>query len=161
MSAPYLTKWSEDRVLAYFWTMVHADADRIALLKQISGVKIERPDDWDRAAQRAMAPPQTRATTICFSCFTGDRRLYWHHVIAIQHGGSTHLQNLVPICLKCHAMVHPWLDVSGPSEERRRRTGNWTRVGDMIVKMAEEGTDLHEAAKEAHAESQTPRVPRV
>lgn len=104
MSQPYLTTWSEERVLAYFWTMVHADADRVALLKQISGVAIERPDDWDRAGERAAATPKTRATTICFSCFTGDRRLYWHHVIAIQHGGSTCLRNLVPICLRCHAL---------------------------------------------------------
>lgn len=159
MSAPYLTKWSEDRVLAYFWTMVQAGADRIALLKQISAVAIERPEDWDRAEQRAAATPKTRAA-VCFGCLTGERRLYWHHVIAVQHGGCTRLLNLVSICLACHAKVHPWLDVSRPFEERRG-VGGWVRVGEMIVQMHDEGVNLNDAAKEAHAESQAPRVPRV
>lgn len=155
----YTSTWSEERVLAYFWMMVHADADRIALMKQLSAVAIARPDDWDRAAQRAMAPPTTRATTICFSCFTGDRRLYWHHIIAIQHGGSTRLQNLVPICLNCHAMVHPWLDASRPGE--RRRTSYWKPVGDMIVTLENEGPDIHEAQPDTSAEPATPRVSAV
>lgn len=160
MSAAYLTKWPEERVLAYFWMMVHADADRLALLKQLTAVAIERPADWDRAGQRAAATPMTRASAICFSCLTGDRRLYWHHIIAIQHGGSTCINNLVSICLACHARVHPWLNAEQPNQERRR-TGNWVRVGDMIRRMGNDGADLNEAATEAHAESQAPRVPAV
>lgn len=157
MSAPHVTSWSEDRVLDYFWMMVNADADRLALLKQISAVALQRPDDWDRAAERAAATPKRRADT-CFSCLTGDRRLYWHHVIAIQHGGSTCAMNLVPICLRCHATVHPWLDISRPSEEARR-TGYWKQVGDMIVRL--EDVNLYDAAKEAFAEPKASRVPPV
>lgn len=159
MSVVYVATWTEDQVLGYFWTMVNAGADRMALLKQLSPVVIQRPDDWDRADQRAAATPKGRADT-CFSCLTGDRRLYWHHVLAIQHGGSTRYQNLVPICLKCHAHIHPWLDVSRPFEERRG-VGGWTRIGEMLTRMTKEDGPLNDAAEETSAEPTAPRVPRV
>jgi len=154
----YTTTWSEARVLDYFWMMVNADADRIALLQQLAGVAVQRPPDWDRAAERAAPTPRGKAS-ICFSCFTGDRRLYWHHVIAIQHGGSTWPQNFVPICLACHARIHPWLDTSHPERERRG-VSSWTRVGDMIVAACEE-TILREETTTADQPAAAPSVRSV
>jgi hypothetical protein len=29
-----------------------------------------------------------------------------HHVVPWEHGGSTDLDNLVPLCSKCHHLVH-------------------------------------------------------
>lgn len=153
MSRVYTTSWSQARVLDYFWMMVREGADRIALLKQVSAVAIQRPSDWDRAAARAATTPKTRVD-LCFACLTGDRRLYWHHIIAIQYGGSTTIQNLVAVCLSCHARIHPWLDVSRPHEERRG-TGGWTRVGAMIIKTDE---TLHETTKDTDTELPAPKI---
>lgn len=124
MSAVYLSSWSEDRILAYFWTMVREGVDRLELLQQLATVAVRRPPSWDRRAIRAVADhgiyPQ-----MCFYCCTGDRNLYWHHVIEVQHGGSNDRLNLVAICLRCHATVHPWLD--GTRDDQRHTT--WVRVG--------------------------------
>lgn len=123
----YVTKWPEDRVLDYFRTMVAVGVDRIALLQQLSAVVIQRPDDWDQVDVRR----QTRRPFLrfwdCFGCLARDRKLYFHHVIWVAHGGSAIIDNLVPICLKCHARIHPWL----PSERAGELLGGWHSIASI------------------------------
>jgi hypothetical protein len=125
MKTVSLTTWDQARVLAYFWTMVRTDCDRLALLRQLSAVAIHRPQEWDRAAVRAEELPSPPVE--CFVCKVRDRRIHWHHVIQVQHGGSSEMVNLVGLCGRCHARVHPWLvDALTP----RRR---WIRVRELIA----------------------------
>lgn len=137
----YVAQWPEESILAYFWEMVREDADRLALLEQLATVAVQRPDDWSPEAIRQehdAAKYDGGQAERCFCCRTGDRRLYWHHVIAIQHGGSNSGHNTVPVCLRCHGTVHPWLNANKPDRKR----GGWSSVADL---MAEAGQLLRAA----------------
>lgn len=127
-----ISAWPEDRILAYFWTMVREDADRLELLSQIAVVAVRRDEDWSREQIREEHDATKRhASTVrqCFCCRTGDRRLYWHHVIAIQHGGSNALHNKVAICLRCHATVHPWLE---DKADPRPKRSSWMSMHELL-----------------------------
>jgi hypothetical protein len=141
----YTTRWDEDMVLAYFWEAAREwDVDRIALLKQIADVRLERPSDWDRRAIRAqldMLRDQWRGNQpkspifqvdmeACFACLNKERRLYWHHVVTVQHGGSSQPRNIVPLCHVHHQAVHPFLPDSNSVENRY----GWTQVGHMATR---------------------------
>lgn len=128
----HLTGWPEDRVLDYFWVMSRdADVDRIALLRQVSGVGLERPSDWDMrwVRQAAEGVKLTLTAEQCFACRSAERWTYWHHIIQVQHGGSSRPRNLVAICHRCHQAVHPWLP---PASSRENRYG-WTSMNDWAV----------------------------
>jgi len=109
----YLTRWSEDHVLAYFWQMVRAGADRVALLEQLNTVAIRRPKGWSKVDARKV---HHAYPTSCFCCLNGDRKLYWHHIISVDHGGGNAVRNLVALCLRCHARIHPWMPSDRPGE---------------------------------------------
>lgn len=64
----------------------------------------------------------------CFTCRSGERHLYWHHVLQVQHGGSNHPRNFVRICALCHKRVHPWLPMPDTMENRR----GWVLIGDYM-----------------------------
>lgn len=123
------TTWSEDRVLDYFWTVARdAHVDRLELLGQIAAVRLARPSEWDEKAIRIAMGGVTRrkfrgsvvtlAGERCFACRTEARRVYWHHVIQVQHGGSNTPRNLVSLCHRCHRDVHPWLPAGTTIENR-------------------------------------------
>jgi hypothetical protein len=117
----HVTKWDEQRVLDYFYQMARSsDVDRIALLKQISDVAINRPSDWDGGVIREEARKAQRRLwgSRCFSCRTEARKVYWHHVIQVQHGGSNTPRNQVLLCARCHREIHPWLDKPTTIENR-------------------------------------------
>jgi hypothetical protein len=111
----YLSKWPEERILEYFRYMTRQDADRLALLQQLAVVAVERPDEWSPLAVRQEHE-------------ASDRRLYWHHIVAIQHGGSNAWDNLVPICKRCHAAIHPWMD--GEGQDKRRTS--WRSIAAIV-----------------------------
>lgn len=121
-SVLYVATWPEESILAYFWDSVRAGTDRTALLRQLAPVVVKRPPEWSSADVRLEHEQgkHPRQPDRCFACRTGDRRLYWHHIIAIQHGGSNDDHNQVAICLRCHADVHPWLEPNDPNQRRRR-----------------------------------------
>lgn len=119
----------EYRLLDIFWWKVREGEDRLALLLAFSTLTIERPADWDRASIRATANQHRLTTNGCFGCGTHDRRLYWHHVIQIQNGGSNYVRNRVAICLRCHATIHPWLPESRPGEQLH---GEWWSLSDVL-----------------------------
>lgn len=43
----------------------------------------------------------------CFVC--GEKAEARHHIIELQHGATNAKKNVIPICHRCHAKVHPWL----------------------------------------------------
>lgn len=133
----YLTRLSEDEVLEYFWRMASAGTERVALLKQLSDVSLMRPSDWDFDAIRQGLTGRHAGVTLfadaCFGCRSSERRLYWHHIIQVQHGGSNNPRNLVAICHACHQSIHPWL-VPPTSLENRR---GWTWIGDWAARVKE------------------------
>lgn len=129
---PTVTKWDEDRVLDYFWLMASERGDRLDLLKQLGAVQLERPSEWDAASVRqAIAGVRITLTADsgCFTCLSQERRIHWHHVIWVTHGGSNNPRNLVPLCHRCHRELHPWLDEPTSREQR----WGWTAIGDMAA----------------------------
>ncbi len=132
---PYVTTWSETQVLDYFWLAVRDDTDRILLLRQLATVKLERPSEWDRwFVRQAMSGVRLLITgDFCFVCRSSERKLYWHHVIAVAHGGSSQPRNLVRLCQSCHRNVHPWLDAPTTLEN----VHGWTKVSDLAKPVIE------------------------
>jgi hypothetical protein len=129
----YTTRLSEDEVLSYFHTMAREpDVDRLALLQQLATVRLERPSDWDFwAVRQAMAGVRITLTgERCFACRTEARKIYWHHVVQVQHGGSNSPHNLQPLCHRCHRTVHPWLPEPTTLENRH----GWSHIGDFAVR---------------------------
>ena len=47
----------------------------------------------------------------CFLCYQ-KARLVRHHVVWLSNGGGNEKQNIVLLCEKCHAEIHPWLKAS-------------------------------------------------
>lgn len=45
---------------------------------------------------------------ICFVC--GKDAECRHHIIQLQHGGRNMHDNVVGLCNRCHAEIHPWLN---------------------------------------------------
>jgi hypothetical protein len=136
----YLSPVPEEQVLANFWQMVGDGGDRIQLLRLLTTVAIRRPPDWSKESAREVFYPYPAN---CFCCLSAERKLYWHHVITVNNGGSKRRQNLVAICLRCHAAVHPWLPADRPGE----RLGAFETVHDLIdeVRRALPRTDKESA----------------
>jgi len=133
-TSTYVTKWPEEAVLDYFWrASSDLEVDRLELLQQLAGVAIARPADWDYEALRDVNQwEREKPSTGCFSCRTWSRRLYWHHVIELQHGGSNDRRNLIPICYRCHCVIHPWLPERTDAEEQWRE--GWTAIAEVAAK---------------------------
>jgi HNH endonuclease len=123
----------EAQLLDYFWT-AQADpgADRFQLLQELSVIAIKRPPEWDPKAVREACRNDHLTADRCFTCYNADRRLYWHHLIEIHHGGSNHARNRVALCYRCHRVIHPWLTEWQGDQDKRDR---WTRVGDLVEQL--------------------------
>ncbi len=110
-----LSELPEDRVLDYFWLMSREGASRLELLEQLTHVVIERPASWSPAAIRQEHEQEIRRgeclldRRYCFACQVTQRRLYFHHIVEVHHGGSNAPRNKVPLCFPCHQHLHPWL----------------------------------------------------
>ena len=112
---------SEQDVLDYVYQMArNPDVDRIALLKQIADVAIERPSNWDGGVIREHARKAQRRLYgwRCFCCRTEARSVYWHHVVQVQNGGSNTPRNMLTLCARCHRDIHPWLPAPTSIENR-------------------------------------------
>lgn len=149
------TTWPEERVLDYFYVMSRdLGVDRMALLKQLSDVALERPREWDRTAVRlAMAGVKLQLTADgCFCCYSREWQLVWHHIIQVQHGGSSAPRNVVAICVRCHRTLHPWLE---PVTSADHRWG-WTRLGDLAKRALDKLTAAWDAKAKARADDDQP-----
>ena len=117
---------TEEVALDVFWRQVNRDADKLVLLRAYAEVAILRPGSWDFNAVRAHFNTLRFSQEPCFVChFEHTHR---HHIIQIQHGGTSYARNMVPLCEACHQTVHPWLSDGVPG--RRRSIGGWTRIGE-------------------------------
>lgn len=130
-----LSALDEARVLVFFWYRVGLSDERLALLLVLSHVVVTRPPTWSYGAIRhaheqghgyAGAIHLTRDR--CFAC-EGGPRLYWHHVVEVQHGGSNAARNQVPLCFDCHQYLHPWL-----VEPPRVRPGAFESFADLTLR---------------------------
>lgn len=120
---------SEEAALDAFWHGVADGADRIDGLKRLASVVVDRPETWDTRAIRyeELGLTSRLASTQCFACYAADRRLYRHHIIQIQHGGSNLSINQVMICHRCHGLIHPWLPRPTTVENR-----GFVKIGDWM-----------------------------
>jgi HNH endonuclease len=103
----------EERILDYFWLMFRKGADRLDLLQQLTVIIVARPPSWNRKEVRREHEAGNATIRLekrcCFACQRGHQRLYFHHVLEVQNGGSNQARNLVPLCFTCHKVLHPWL----------------------------------------------------
>lgn len=109
-----VTALPEASALDFFWLTHRQGADVLPLLLLMSRVVIARPADWDPAAiRREHESGKSWGARLdrsqCFACEERNRRRYLHHLIEVQHGGSNHWRNQVPLCFPCHQYLHPWL----------------------------------------------------
>jgi len=109
-------------VLDCFWLMVRHTDERLWVLHQFAAVVLPRPGDWDYAGVRReheASGSYWRFRGVdeskCFSCEC-YRRVYRHHIIEVQHGGSNAGKNQVPLCFACHQQIHPWLESEPPAK---------------------------------------------
>jgi len=63
-----------------------------------------RRDQFDEA-KSGLHP--FRRFGVCFVC--GLWATCRHHIVQLQHGGINSKKNVVSLCDKCHAEIHPWL----------------------------------------------------
>ncbi len=116
-----LLKLPEVNILGWFWLMQRRYPERLFLLQQMSAIVISRPADWNPAAIRAEheqgGQSWSRARE-CYCCHSRNR-LYRHHIIEVQHGGSNHQDNQVALCFACHKAIHPWLTDEPPPQPSR------------------------------------------
>lgn len=118
----------EADVLTAFWAVCrHDDADRLELVRQLSTVTVRTAPDWSPKRVRAEFKERPYPAAGCFTCYRRDRRLAWHHLVTIDHGGSNGIWNLVALCHTCHRRIHPWL-------EQEPDDGGWWMSTESLVK---------------------------
>lgn len=98
--------------LTRFWTHCNrydmSPSARLARLKEFAEIVISKPKRRIRSWQRNnFVTGFCRRGSRCFAC--GLFAKVRHHIIQIQHGGSNSKENIVPLCIGCHAEIHPWL----------------------------------------------------
>jgi len=60
------------------------------------------PQDWDEIKRVLFE----RYNQSCANCERSSTPLEAHHIVPVSSGGSHKLDNLVPLCPKCHSAVH-------------------------------------------------------
>jgi 5-methylcytosine-specific restriction endonuclease McrA len=116
----------EAAVLDFFWQRADAGHDRLELLRALAEISVERPDTWrvERVRQDSAAVSHHIDKIACFCCRHRDRAIDVHHVVQVHLGGSATLRNMVPLCRRCHGLVHPHLRVDSAE--------GWTRLSEIL-----------------------------
>jgi HNH endonuclease len=119
-------KSKNKRVLLLFWRHFKAARTvemRIQLLRELAEVVRYKPvpktldlhrRKFDKKKHR-LARLTGKDCAVCMS--PANVR---HHIVQLQNGGINHRKNLVLLCNRCHAEVHPWLKSALHSEELTR-----------------------------------------
>lgn len=144
----------EHELVNGFWQQVRIGGDRLELLKEYAAYTIERPADWDFTGAR-LEPhggTATLAAEECFGCRHRDQKLYWHHVIPIGHGGSNSLRNRVPLCLRCHHRIHPWLPETRKGEQLG---GEWWSLSDILEDVKQRQDQTSDVIEDAQSTQKT------
>ncbi len=81
----------------------------------------------NRAQRRALRG--LYATCAIPGCHTHYDRCKLHHLVWWRHGGRTDLDNLIPVCVRCHTAIHHdgWVVELGPDRELTLRLPDGTR----------------------------------
>jgi 5-methylcytosine-specific restriction endonuclease McrA len=94
--------------LRNFWSLAKRGADRLALLRRYAEIRVPFRSGWTYQAMRSTCTAEGRRFQRCFVCrFEGP--LLRHHILQVQNGGPNVTHNLVSLCARCHAKIHPWL----------------------------------------------------
>ena len=126
---PPRNSWHETQLkLNEFWTRVKYGDDRMGLLREYADYRMVWPQRKSYE-QRREIKHEGRFFPTCFVC-KSVVELCRHHIIQLQHGGSTASHNVVRICGLCHAEIHPWL---------------WRTPQDMTPRLVVAGRDAHGA----------------
>lgn len=143
----------EGALLELFWFHVGRGEDKLELLKAFAEQTIARTSDWNQATIRDEASTHGGGVEGkgCFACLSQDRKLYWHHILQVQHGGSNHPRNRVAICYQCHARIHPWLP---PDRKGELRGGEWYSLAEVAdgIAVQNQPSDAAPAAEEPESE---------
>lgn len=145
----------ESILIELFWQHVHREADHLELLQIFARQPVIRSAEWNTESIREQA---TRGTTLsadrCFGCGTHDRKLYWHHIVQVQNGGSNNPRNRVAICLRCHATIHPWLPKNRKGEQRG---GEWWSMSEVMQDARQHETSIGDLVEIAPAPEEQQR----
>lgn len=86
--------------------------ERLALLLEYSKVVVANHENRRRRRKKFRRDRQSKARLLkkaeCWVCLVRKAR-HRHHVIWLAHGGPNNEINIVALCLKCHAKIHPWM----------------------------------------------------
>lgn len=100
-------KTDYDEAIRVFWVKIKGkEVNRLALLKEMSSVKVIKKNDLLFIRQRFNMKNMKRDKH-CFSCSKPSH--IKHHIILLNHGGNNQTGNIVSLCNKCHNYIHPWL----------------------------------------------------
>jgi len=142
-SRVHRTTLTEAQVIDYFWAACRAGAERLPLVQQLAVVAVPTAPSWSAKAVREAFVARPYPETGCFICFHRDRKLAWHHIIAVDHGGSNGLWNTVPVCHVCHRRIHPWL-------EEEPDTGSWASTDQLVTRLASGRVQLSPDRRQVH-----------
>ena len=63
----------------------------------------EYPENWAEIREQVFKRDKYQ----CQNCGTSGARLNCHHIVPLDKGGTNNLSNLITLCEKCHAKIHP------------------------------------------------------
>lgn len=145
-------------LLELFWYYAERGVDRIELLKVFAAQPVTRGEDWSATSIRTESNDVSnlRAEN-CFSCRGVERKLYWHHIVQVQHGGSNLPRNRIAICYRCHARIHPWL----PSDRKGESlTGEWWSIADVVEDAKRRETPVGDVSERTQSTTSQPETQR-
>jgi 5-methylcytosine-specific restriction endonuclease McrA len=94
--------------LKHFRRRLNKGEPRIVLLRDYARIVVSAQTSY-RARRFAKRFTRPAFGGTCWCCHQSSGDLVVHHIIQVQHGGRNTLKNLVWLCRRCHARVHPWL----------------------------------------------------
>lgn len=75
--------------------------------------------------KRRITKPLTKGKKKCFVCKKKATQV--HHIISIAHGGTDDGFNRIPLCVKCHKEIHPFMEeyarISALTKEENEQLG--------------------------------------
>ena len=100
-----------EALLRRFWAIAFQGFSRLTManLKELAalpGRKVDSRNKFNRLRIELMPGIKGRDCIVC-----SDPAEHRHHIIALGCGGANHRDNLAPLCGKCHAEIHPHLQV--------------------------------------------------
>ena len=105
---------------------------RYAALVRVSKPKFYNPTPY---SERRSEYYRIREALLIFpsDCWVCKRvAKYRHHLILLSQGGINEPYNLVPLCKKCHAYIHPWLPSEPDKEQNQEFTEQEEHLRDIM-----------------------------